>query len=64
MTTVVSTQPSQARQQYSASVYESIRDVDPEEWNRVRDPHGDPFMHPGFVAAVENWPINVILDWR
>jgi predicted N-acyltransferase len=54
MTTVVSTHPSQARQQYSASVYESIRDVDLEEWNRVRDPHGDPFMHPGFVAAVEN----------
>jgi predicted N-acyltransferase len=54
MTMVVSTQPSSARVRYSASVYDSICDVDPEAWNRVRDPQADPFMHPGFVAAVEN----------
>jgi predicted N-acyltransferase len=54
MTMVVSTQPSSTRSVYTASLYDSIRDVDPDEWNRVRDPHADPFMHPGFVAAVEN----------
>jgi predicted N-acyltransferase len=51
---VVSTHPSSTRVEYAVSVYESIREVDPDEWNRVRDPHVDPFMHPGFVAAVEN----------
>jgi len=54
MTMVVSSQPSSTRLRYTASVYDSIRDVDPDEWNRVRDPHADPCMHPGFVAAVEN----------
>src|SRR5580700_3220801 len=49
MSMVIST-----RVRYTASVYDSIRDVDPDEWNRVRDPQADPFMHPGFVAAVEN----------
>lgn len=54
MTMVVSSDPSSARLAYSASVYNSIRDVDPDEWNHVREPHADPFMHPGFVTAVEN----------
>ncbi len=54
MMMVVSTHPPSTRVEYTASLYESIRDVDPEEWNRVRNPHADPFMHPGFVAAVEN----------
>jgi predicted N-acyltransferase len=54
MTMVLSTDSSPARLAYTASVYDSIRDVDPDEWNRVRDPRSDPFMEPGFVAAVEN----------
>jgi predicted N-acyltransferase len=53
MTMVLSGQPS-TRLLYSASLYESIRDVDADEWNRLRDPRADVFMHPGFVAAVEN----------
>jgi predicted N-acyltransferase len=36
------------------SVYNSIRDVDVEEWNSLRDASRDPFMEPGFIAAVEN----------
>ncbi len=36
------------------SVYDSIRDVDVDEWNSVRNPHRDPFMDPGFIEAVEN----------
>jgi predicted N-acyltransferase len=54
MTMVVSSDVSSARSGYTASVYDSVRDVDLDEWNRVRDPHADPFMEPGFVAAVEN----------
>jgi predicted N-acyltransferase len=54
MTMVVSSDPSSSRLAYTASVYDSIRNVDPDEWNHVREPHADPFMHPGFVAAVEN----------
>jgi predicted N-acyltransferase len=54
MTMVVSSDPSSAHLAYTASVYSSIRDVDPDEWNHVREPHADPSMHPGFVAAVEN----------
>jgi len=59
MTMVVSTQPSTSQRAYTTSLYDSIRDVDPDEWNRVRDPRVDPFMHPGFVAAVENSFANV-----
>jgi predicted N-acyltransferase len=54
MTMVLSRGPSATRIEYTASVYDTIRDVDPDEWNRVRDPDADPFMDPGFVAAVEN----------
>jgi predicted N-acyltransferase len=54
MSMVISTQPSSTRVRYTGSVYDSIRDVDLDEWNRVRDPQADPFMHPGFVTAVEN----------
>jgi len=36
------------------SIYDSIRDVDVDEWNRVRKPRHDPFMDPGFIEAVEN----------
>ncbi|HEV8004350.1 MAG TPA: GNAT family N-acetyltransferase [Planctomycetaceae bacterium] len=54
MTMVLSRSPSTTRLEYTVSVYDTIRDVDPDEWNRVRDPHADPFMDPGFVAAVEN----------
>src|SRR5579885_983052 len=54
MTMVVSNDRSTAQLAYTASVYDSIRDVDPDEWNHVRGSHADPFMHPGFVAAVEN----------
>jgi predicted N-acyltransferase len=36
------------------SIYDSIRDVDVDEWNRVRNPRHDPFMDPGFIEAVEN----------
>src|SRR5580704_2155204 len=54
MTMVLSRSPSTTRLEYTVSVYDTIRDVDPDEWNRVREPHSDPFMDPGFVAAVEN----------
>jgi predicted N-acyltransferase len=54
MTMVLSRGPSTTRLAYTVSVYDTIRDVDPYEWNRVRDPDADPFMDPGFVAAVEN----------
>ncbi len=54
MTMVLSRDSSPARLAYTVSVYDTIRDVDPDEWNRVRDPDADPFMDPGFVAAVEN----------
>src|ERR1700722_1829271 len=54
MTMVLSRGPSTTRLAYTVSVYDTIRDVDPYEWNRLRDPHADPCMHPGFVAAVEN----------
>jgi predicted N-acyltransferase len=54
MTMVVSGDPLSTRLAYTASLYDSIRDVDHDEWNQLRDAHADPFMHPGFIAAVEN----------
>ncbi len=36
------------------SVYESIGDVDADEWNSVRTPSNDPFMELGFIESVEN----------
>ncbi len=38
---------------YEFEVYDSIRQVDPREWNRLRDPARDPFMDPRFIEAVE-----------
>lgn len=37
----------------SHSVYHSINDVDQEEWESLRLPDGDPFMHIGLLQAVE-----------
>lgn len=42
------------RGQYRAVTYRSIRDVDWDEWNQLRDPEGDPFMDPRYILAVEN----------
>jgi predicted N-acyltransferase len=39
---------------YSNSVYQSIREVDWDEWNSVRDASRDVFMDPRFIEAVEN----------
>lgn len=39
---------------YTPVVYPSIRDVDWDEWNRLRDPQSDPFMDPRFILAIEN----------
>lgn len=39
---------------YVASVHESIRDADWDDWNRLRDAKSDPFMDPRFILAVEN----------
>ena len=36
------------------TVYKSIREVDAEEWNALRNASRDPFMDPGFIEAVEN----------
>jgi len=38
---------------YSHSVYQSIREVNWDEWNSVRDETRDVFMDPRFIAAVE-----------
>ena len=38
---------------YTYQLYESISDVDPHEWNALREPGHDPFMDPRFIAAVE-----------
>lgn len=43
-----------SRAQYRAVTYRSIRDVDWNEWNRLRDPNTDPFMDPRYILAVEN----------
>lgn len=43
-----------ARGEYTHSVYDSIRKVNWEEWNAVRDASRDPFMDPRFIEAVEN----------
>jgi predicted N-acyltransferase len=40
--------------QYHAVTCPSIRDVDWDEWNQLRDPEGDPFMDPRYILAVEN----------
>ena len=34
-------------------VYESVREIDPAEWNSVRTPGNDPFMELGFIEAIE-----------
>ncbi len=39
---------------YSHSVYQSIREVDQDEWNSLRDASRDVFMDPRFIEAVEN----------
>src|ERR1700690_2259070 len=54
MTMVLSRGPSTTRLEQPVSVSNTIGDTDPDEWNRVREPHTDPFMDPGFVAAVED----------
>lgn len=38
---------------YSYTLYDSINDVDAEEWNRLRRGERDPFMDPRFIRAVE-----------
>lgn len=38
---------------YACSIYESIDEVDPVEWNRFHDPGGDVFMAPAYLRAVE-----------
>jgi hypothetical protein len=38
---------------YTFDVYDSIRGVNPEEWNSLREPD-DLFMDPRFIEAVEN----------
>ena len=45
---------STSRARYGASVHESIRQADWDEWNRLRDPKSDPFLDPRYILAVEN----------
>jgi predicted N-acyltransferase len=39
---------------YGFEVYDSIRRVDWDDWNSLRDATSDPFMDPRFIEAVEN----------
>jgi predicted N-acyltransferase len=39
---------------YRVSEHDSIRDVDWDDWNRLRDPKLDPYMDPRYILAVEN----------
>jgi predicted N-acyltransferase len=39
---------------YYVSEHDSIRDVDWDDWNRLRDPKLDPYMDPRYILAVEN----------
>jgi predicted N-acyltransferase len=36
------------------SLYDSVHEIDADEWNSVRTPGNDPFMELGFIEAVEN----------
>jgi predicted N-acyltransferase len=46
--------PSKSTVRYHATVFSSIRDVDWDEWNQLRDLKRQPAMDPRFVLAVEN----------
>jgi predicted N-acyltransferase len=39
---------------YHVSAHASIRDVDWDDWNRLRDVKLDPYMDPRYILAVEN----------
>src|SRR5581483_389630 len=39
---------------YDYSVHASIREVDWNDWNRLRDVAADPYMDPRFIETVEN----------
>src|ERR1700722_176650 len=43
-----------SRAQYHAVTFRSIRDIDWNEWNELRDPEADLFMDPRYILAVEN----------
>lgn len=45
-------QPSISR--YRVCARDSMRNVDWDDWNRLRDPNSDPHMDPRFILAVEN----------
>jgi predicted N-acyltransferase len=39
---------------YRVCARDTIRNVDWDDWNRLRDPNSDPHMDPRFILAVEN----------
>jgi predicted N-acyltransferase len=45
---------SAASARYRVSEHDSIRGVDWDDWNRLRDPKLDPYMDPRYILAVEN----------
>jgi predicted N-acyltransferase len=52
--TTVSSPLSTSPADYHSVVGRSIREIDWDEWNRLRDAKSDPFMDPRYILAVEN----------